>query len=380
MTEPRSRDTRWGEPLRDPPDWGKEPSVSSDKLMKPYLVRDISAEDHRVLYEAQTDKEQFELTRSLLSEGFWPTNVLTIGNKEFFVGPVIGTGNAVKPFSAGYLVMFYKDPATRRLMPRLIYHSLSDRSWRSIPGVYGTISKGTGIHYTQETKAHKNISRYIEQSIANANVTHPPSGKAVDDRFTPGIRGGIQAEWYTFDKEISRYDDKGVLKQFQKYRPGYLSSSDVGKDVNLSEEFRNFDFSTPELKAFVPDFTKAPVEIDILKHAFYGEVILETYTAQLNGRPIEWVMAYDKEGRVWIDRIAFLDREVNSYGVMPEVIDSGCLTNKPFDYNIHVGALRQGEERLVQDRDYSDITPLLDNLRPVQEYRKARNIKLENKG
>lgn len=194
--------------------------------------------------------------------------------------------------------------------------------------------------------------------------------------------GRDQQELYTFDKEIIRYDDKGVLRQFQKYRAGYLSRQEVGKHTDLSKEFRNFDFSTPELKAFLPNFGNPPVEIDTLAERDYSTnpiglkrdgATLETYLAQLNGRPIEWVMAYDREGRVWIERIAFLDREVNSYGVMPEVIDSGCLTSKPYDYS---------EQTSKKDGDYLgsandrvvDITPLLDNLLPIQQFRKSRGI------
>lgn len=373
-----SQDPGWGMPPKLVDGWGRplnESISSNERLLKPYLVRPLTPEENSKIQQAATDPKQFELTRTLLSKDeFKPTNLLTIGKKEFLVGKVIG-GTYDGQFTPGFLVMFYENPATEILMPRLINASLSDRSWRSTPAVYGSYSKGTGIHYTQETKAHKNISRYIEQSIANGNIANHPSGKAIDDQFTPGRRGETHAGWYTFDKEIAKYDDKGILKQFQKYRPGHLSSSEVGKDVDLSAEFKNFDFSSRELKAFFPNFGNPPVETDRLAHAFMGEIKLETYTAKLNGRPIEWVMAYDKEGRVWIERIAFLDKEVNSYGVMPEVIDSGCLTSKPFEYPKQASALKEGGE-IINDKavGYADITPLLNNLLPIQQFRKARGI------
>lgn len=386
------RDPRWGNPpgtqKLDPrwetprdPGWGplkRESSPSNDKLLKPYLVRPLTPEENSKIEQASIDPNQFELTRTLLAkQEFKPVNLLTIGKKEFLVGKPIGGK------SPGFLVMFYEDPATKKLMPRLADLSLSGRSWRVTPGVYGSYSKGVGIHYTQETRAHKNISRYIEQSVANGNTVIHPSGESIDDHFTLGRRGEkTQAEWYTFDKEISRYDDKGVLKQFQQYPPGRLTEKRFGQNADLSDKFRNFDFSSPELKAFLPDFTKPPVETDVLKQTFLGETTLETYTASLNGRPVEWVMAYDKDGRVWIERIAFLDREVNSYGVMPEVIDSGCLTNKPFEYDQQIDALKFGEDYFEHTRDigYQDITPLLDNLYPIQEFRRARNIEPERIG
>lgn len=339
-----------------------EYSPSNDGLSKPYLIRPLTPEENLKIEQAVTDPQQLQLTRELLSkEEFQPTNLLTIGERKFFVGKII---------NSGYLVMFYEDSMTEKLMPRIVDHSFSGRSWRSSPGMSGIISKGTGIHYSQETKPHKNIIRYINWALTNGYEASY-QGDVMEDYFSIKRRGAKdQPEFYTFDKEISRYDDKGVLKQFQKYRAGHLSSNEVGKDTNLSEEFRNFDFSTPELKAFLPNFANPPIETDILKS---DGIKLETYLSQLNGRPIEWVMAYDREGRVWIERIAFLDREVNSYGVMPEVIDSACLSSKPSDYSEQASS-KSGDYLSWDSRSEVDITPLLDNLLPIQQFRKARGI------
>lgn len=350
----------------------KEPQlISPEKLRKPYLVRPLTADENKDIKSAAIDPNQLELTRTLLSKDeFQPTNVLTIGERKFLVTAPGVTG--------GCLIMFYEDPSAKKLMPRVIVQSDSGATWRSTPGMRGGYSKGTGIHYTQEAKPHKNIIRYIDQFTSNGNIGNYGTN-IVENYFQLATEKGklasSQPQWYTFDKEIGKYDDNGALKQFQKYRPGHLSKAEVGNNANLSEQFRNFDFSSPELKTFLPNFEKPPVEIDTLKHTYLGEITLETYTASLNGRPVEWVMAYDKEGRVWIERIAFLDIEVNSYGVMPEVIDSGCLTNKPFEYREQVSALKEGEESIDrEDVGYSDITPLLDNLVPIQQFRKARHI------
>lgn len=350
----------------------KEPQlIPQEKLMKPYLVRPLTADESKDIKTAATDPKQLELTRTLLSkDALKPINLLTIGKRKFFVAASGAVG--------GTLVMFYEDPITKKLMPRTVIESLSGRSWRSTPGMKGGYSKGTGIHYTQEAKPHKNIIRYIDSSVTNGNIADY-GDNIIEDYFQLAMEKGrlasFQPEWYTFDKEIGKYNDNGVLKQFQQYRPGHLRKAEVGDNANLSEKFRNFDFSSPELKAFLPNFENPPVEVDTLKHTYLGEITLETYTASLNGRPVEWVMAYDKEGRVWIERIAFLDIEVNSYAVIPEVIDSGCLTNKPFEYEEQVSALKEGEESIDrEDVGYSDITPLLDNLLPIQQFRKARHI------
>lgn len=376
-----SRDSRWGNPpdqRKYDPRWGApsigESTYSTDRLSKPYQVRPLTPGENSKMEQVAHDPKQFDVTRQLLSkEELQPTNLLTIGERRFFVGKII---------NSGYLVMFYEDPATKKLMPRIIDHSHSGRSWRSSPGIYGAISKGIGIHYTQETKAHKNIIRYINWALSNGHVAEH-SGDVMEDYFSLGQRGAkAEPAFYTFEKEIARYDDKGVLRQFQKYRAGHLDSSDVGKDTNLSEEFRNFDFTTPQLKAFLPNFGNPPIETDILAETDYSTypsslkrdgVRLETYPAQLNGRPIEWVMAYDREGRVWIERIAFLDREVNSYGVMPEFIDIGCLGSKPFDYSQQTST-KNGDYVSWDNARQVDITPLLDNFLPVQQFRKAKRI------
>ncbi len=377
-----SGDPRWGnipETKKLDPRWGNvlskaESSASKDEILTPYQVRPLTPEENSKMEETSHDPKQLEVTRQLLSkEEFQPTNLLTIGERKFFVGKII---------NRGYLVMFYEDPTTKKLMPRIIDHTSSGKSWRSTPGIHGSISKGIGIHYTQETKPHMNIIRYINWALVNGHEAEH-RGDTMETYFSikqPGAKN--QPEFYTFDKEIARYDDKGVLKQLQKYRAGGLNSGKVGEHTNLSEEFQNFDFSTPELKAFLPNFADLPVATDILAETDYSTnpislkrdaVRLETYPAQLNGRPIEWVMAYDREGRVWIERIVFLDREVNSYGVMPEVIDSGCLTSKPFDYS-HQASERNGDYLSWDNGREVDITPLLDNLLPIQQFRKARGI------
>lgn len=376
------RDPRWENPTKAPkldPRWGRplnESTVQNERLLKPYQVRPLTPEENTRIEKAAIDQNQFELTRTLLSKDeLKPTNVLTIGEAEFMVGKVI---------NFGFLVMFYNEPQTKQLVPRVIVGSESGRSWMATPGFggdgYSGYNKGK-IHYTQAIKPHINIIRYIDQAIDNNYIAFRRGENIVEEYFDLGGRSGPKPAWYTLNKETSRYDDKGALKEFQKYRAGHLTTSSIGKNVSLSQEFRNFDFSTPQLKGFVPDFTKAPIETQVLKHASYGEVKLEAYPAQLNGRPIEWVIAHDRIGRVWIERITFLDREVNSYGIMPEVIDSGALTSKPFDYLNQATALKEGEECISYEvgngKADTDMTPLLDNLTPIQLFRRARGIKVD---
>lgn len=146
-----------------------------------------------------------------------------------------------------------------------------------------------------------------------------------------------------------------------------------GQDIDLSGDFKNFDFSSPVVKQFIPDFSRTPYKSGHFKHTLLGDVNTASYIAKLHDKRIEWVMAYDHQGRVWIDRISFLGIPINSYGISPLVIDSGALTNKPIEYQEYASALKPGEY-LAFDEEYSDITPLLDNLLPIQLFRRARGI------
>ena len=117
-----------------------------------------------------------------------------------------------------------------------------------------------------------------------------------------------------------------------------------------------------------------------MTHTLLGEVKVETYTGKLNGKEVNWQIAYDKEGRVWADAINFKDGKISSYGTQTEVIDSGCLTNKPIEYSSQADKIPKGMKKagFVKTENgtnyYDDITPLLDQMEFVQAFRKARGV------
>lgn len=324
------------------------------------------------LQELQNASSQPELTNTLLAVSeFCPTTELEIDDKTFLVGRILQLGGH------NNTLMFYKSE-DGRLIPRLLYKSWSDGGWRSCPGILeaGVYSKGLGIHYTQETKPHRDIVQYLDEALRDDYILRGmdfPSTNVLDINKLFDISKDPKPEWYTFADEVSRYDDKGVLAQFQEYPPGNLRRRH-SRYISIGDQLRKFDFSRPELTGFMPDFSQQPVSSSTVYHTMLGDVTMETYCGELNNRAIAWVMARDKDGRIWIDRIHFTDTKVNSYGVDPDVIDSGVLTSKPIEYDNFASELEPGSEyrRIPNEDGYIDITPLLNNMLPIINYRRLR--------
>lgn len=363
---------------------GHKDVLPSEKA-RAYQFRQLSREEEKGFNNLTRDANQFPLTRSLLSyDEFKPTGVVTVSGVDFYVGSVLKTNDRDQAvmYVRGQGGYFY---------PRAFYKSQSDGGWRSCPYVTDYLySKGRSIHYTQETKPHQSLLQYLEDSDQSGHKVNLLSKWRVflgkikrQEVVTDPLRYFFQyhqkrdprPQWYTYDQEVRKYDDHDVLAEFQKYAPGFYDKSFLGTD--FAEVFKNFDFSRDGLSGFVPDFKLPPFHRMNMTHTLLGQITLESYAASLNGQPIQWVMAFDKSGRVWIDRITFRGVGVNSYGVSPEVIDSGALTNKPVEYQSLVDALNPGIDYKKFNGRYVDITPLLDNLLPIKQFRVARNISPE---
>jgi hypothetical protein len=357
-----------------PPELGLKVEPKPTPQKGDYQFRPLADNDKLVLAGAEGDPKQIELTRQLLQKPeFAPTGVLHIDDKDFYVGKVIRANGRDQA------IMFVKDAASGKLLPRVFYKSVSDGGWRATPGATkdpedGKIRfrKGEGLHYTQETKPHADITRYLDEANAVGHAVDYP-GDPIKEYFL--IDSDLpKPEWDTFSRELRMYNSGGALRQFQKYQPGDLDSEYIPSSTDFAEKFRAINCHTQALEGFVPDFTAEPTATKRVGHTLLGYVNMDSFAASLNGRPIEWTMAYDKHGRVWVDRITFTDVLVNSYGVSSELINSGALTNKPIEYKQLITKLKPERDYVDFDATYADITPLLDNLVPIQEFRQAKGI------
>ena len=320
-------------------------------------VRDLMKEEKKVFESLYKDNSQPEVLRILLGKSeLQPVKVIEIDGYKFYMGDAI---LAAGHDQAIMYVEFRKD-GKKVIIPRILYLSNSDGGWRSSPGYNderGIYSKGIGAHYTQETKPHSLIVNYLNsltKTVESADLLE------IDFKISELKKIG----WYTYPEEISI--ERKNLEEFQKYPPGYYSKLAASREI-----FSNFKYP----KGFIPDFSQIPIRVKKSKHTILGEITLETYRGTLNGRKVNWVMAYGEKGRVWVERIYFAEAKVNSYGVYSEVIDSGALTNKPIEYKSQTSKLQEEKDFVASSWGiYVDITPLLDSLLPIMEFRKAKGI------
>ncbi|MFH1971681.1 MAG: hypothetical protein ABIJ05_04850, partial [Patescibacteria group bacterium] len=321
------------------------------------IGRSLSSEEIKDLQQKRDSEKEPQMMRDYLAnKDFQPEKVVELGVYKFFVPKFKFDGS-------DYLeaVLYVEDPSGK-LSPRYFYKSNSDGVWRATPGWRsdGKISKGLGIHYTQETKPDDLLVEVIEALETKKNTK----------RLIPSVGNLDDGGYYSYVDEIDVFDDGRLLEGVQQYPPGY---PDFSKGEPNKSTFSNFKYPS----GFVPDFSKNPIKKISLEHSLLGPITLETYPAKLNGKNINWVMAYDSIGRVWIERIYSVDSGINSYGIAKEVINSGALTNKPLEYirQVDTNVLEEFKDYVkYPDSNYLDITLLIDNLEPIKQYRQERNI------
>jgi len=147
---------------------------------------------------------------------------------------------------------------------------------------------------------------------------------------------------------------------------------------------------------FLPDFSQAELRNYRAEHTILGEVTYREFggssvrDARGRQRPLIWTLAEggrrtDGSVRVWIQSIRFADAPASSYGVPAEILDSGGLTSKPIEYRNQaelIDGTRYAAEVPPSPTgesypQYIDVTPALDALRPIREYRAARGLSAE---
>ena len=314
-------------------------------------------------------KNQNQLAKELLSDDrFKPVASVKTGEQTFYLSQIF------KSSGKRDMAIMYTRNNDGEVMARWLYKSKSDGGWRSSPGKEdnGRYSKGQYIHYTQETKPSKDIVMLMD-ALYKKDMTLRIS----DDISNNFVLLDLKFKGsHTYNREIFKYEtDK--LSEFTECVPGLCFKSGT-KDYQ--QLLRNLDFKRKGLEGFIPDFKYRPKYSYYSSHTLIeGKIKFEVFEGTLEGRKIEWHMASDEKGRVWIDRINFSKGKISSYGVYEEVIDSGVLTNKPIEYRNQAGGLKEKDYRELNSHpEYIDITPLLDNLEPIKRYREARGIVRES--
>ncbi len=332
-----------------------------------------------------------------LSRKYMPIELVRIGERDFYLSKVITR----EKDRYNYAVLYTEDPLDpSRMFARLAYRSNSDGGWRVAPYVakfrvatrFGaefktSFSKGADVHYTQETKPPVLISQRLEefrqdpsasQKVENdiqdefaIDVTDKTRKNMVDKIFADEVRAS------TLSKEVSK-----ALKPLQDCKPGECFADSMS-DMNVVELINEINNALTSLKGFVPVFSQQPKIAYAFDHTLLGKTEVEVFEGVLDSRPVEWHMAQDSKGRIWIERISYPDSPVSSYGVSSEFLDSGVLTNKPLEYRVQAAKLfdvefsdkQKGAVLVGDDFRYVDITGFLDQLSPIAAYRQAKKIK-----
>jgi len=310
------------------------------------------------------------------------------GKKTFYFSKILRAGK--RPL----IIMYAQGPAGE-WVPRLLYKSNSDGGWRSTPQYAGGIFSKGKYHYTQETKPVEQILLFLEaMEKIPGKVLNIGSDREVIALFTDLEKNTDPAKKaaYTFEKEVHPYDDGGrhLLREFQLCPPGDCFQQEWADDArkhghipyeNLNDFIALFDHLTYPA-GFIPDFTKNPLRTYIIDHTLLGFSLVGVYGALFDGHPVEWHIAFDREGRVWVERINFIGASVSSYGTYRTWIDSGLITNKPLDYRSQTKLLwkyrasqKPPEKDFPEafDTTYDDITALLDHLKVIIEFRLLRH-------
>jgi len=306
---------------------------------------------------------------------FQPSGGIELDGKKFMFS------NIFKGYYGYENVILYETEDTKNdILPRLYYKSKSDGGWRATPGLAssGHINKGYDPrtvnehgHYVQTTRPDENIIAYLEQLKNDQDeITTIESGtKAYIDLIESfSLERATQDGSLTFPNEVEYVEVTSA--GLGGYLSGYGLAPNRDEGLNALMNMRlPMDFE--------PDFHQKPLQVYATEHTLLGEIALEVYPAAFNGREIEWHIARDGDGRMWIDRIQFTDSKLTSYGTRAEVILAGALSAKPLDYrhqavNMILGS-SQPDARYFND-DYVDVTPLLKKLPPLVRYQQAKGL------
>lgn len=296
-----------------------------------------------------------------------PENVVEIDNQKWLLFE--GRAAGVMPNEP---VMFaYNQSNSGDYQLRVFWKSQSGGDWRSTRMIEGGyINKGIGISYTQETQLDPRLESALIKNLQTEKSYDWANDKSIKLLFNNLVLPK-QLGWYSYNPSVYSTTDtaaKNVLAAINKYQAGnlgikYGNSSITGKDFS--------SLNIPD--SFIPDFKQPPVFSYDDTTALLGKVHYEVYEHEWNGRTLNWIMGTDSEGRIWIKNIYLKDSELTSYGTYSEIFPGGILVSKPLDYGNQTDAINLGFT-LDKKANYTDITPLLDYLKPIADYRAAKGI------
>jgi hypothetical protein len=271
----------------------------------------------------------------------------------------------------------------------MVYRSNSEGALRVSQGrintgQYRRYLKGGGSfaedsQYTQDTQLHPDFAEFVEAALARP--TELPDAGHTDVKIVQGKV--VEAHKDFIDQMKVRDFPNAYLKTALKRIPAGHINYDTIKN-GFKEELKqpgatvetvldkyvediNYVLKNSDL---VPDFS-TPEKTTMENHPILGTLTRDYFTKDVEGKPHEWQVVRDIDGRVWIDRIRLSDSKATAYGTDKDLIYSGILTSKPIDYFSQADAIRGGTQL---QGNYIGITRFLEKLQPIIKYREERGI------
>ncbi len=287
-----------------------------------------------------------------------------------------------------------EEGANRRFF---VYKSNSDGGWRVSQGIEQYQKDGkTRIRYLKGPE-NKFSSQYTQdtkltpvfEEIVNKLQTQGDGGNSAL------IRSAVEVPDQDIDAALDDFEDgvntfnllqsDAALETISLLRAGNLITEHLRGVFNLPESATDAEVESILLEQvnvvnndllnsnIIPDLS-TPVHISNDEHPQLGKVIREFFIKKIGKHEQQWVFAHDDSGRVWIDRIRYVDSKVTPYGTDAEMLDSGFLTSKPLDYSDQVTAVPESLRNPFGSTGYTDISRFLDLFEPIIRYRKQRGV------
>lgn len=268
------------------------------------------------------------------------------------------------------------------LAPCFAYKSQSQGAWRSSVrlnprGSSFEIAKaGT---YTQGTLLHPELEDLLEGQFRDARGLLYGRLDDLAVIFSDGLSWWAERWLHRTQEEVVVLPTPS-LAEIQRIQIDATFVSDA-ENLGQADRRRGAKLVTALKKVkyppgFIPDFKQQPHVVKPGRHhPWLGAYTLSIFRgARVDGMDLEWGMAEDTQGRVWIEFIRPMNQKVTRLGTLSPTIDTGFLTAKPLEYYSQVKLLPAKYYRVVPNQTswtedpYVDITPLLAELKPVKDF------------
>jgi hypothetical protein len=257
----------------------------------------------------------------------------------------------------------------------------------------GAPRNDSGRQYTQDTQLHPEFERGAMTIIDGIEL--PPAGPernaywAESTRITEEFKLDEEAANRAaaeFRASITRVPLGGAELdvELHKVQSGGCSEDNLraatgdqtgDKQAVWAEFTAELDTINGHLESedLIPDFGVEPVSSRTFEHRYLGECTTEVFHKAHDDRTYEWHVSRSASGTVWISRIRLADSEATPYGTDAEMVTSGILTSKPFDYNSNTDGIPEELAPPLNDR-YRSTQAVLDRLAPIARYREQRVV------